>query len=265
MTGTSLQRAVAALAVGMMVALASTASAQSDDFNDGVLGSQWQRVVDNPANLDLAETGGVIDVTATPGGSPNDDALYLSNGPDGFRLSTATNFSIAIDYRFTAPTTGSGAVALVLGVGRDLDGTDSAAIGYAYGSTPIGILGGSIFGYRIDDQSFPPNPTSAVNPFAANTGTLTISYDAATDTLTGGAGGTVAAPVVGVVRGTWGADSVFVSFGARGQGLSVPGGTATLDDFNLLGGTVVPVPEPSAGLLGAGVIVGGVWSSWRRR
>ena len=61
--------------------------------------------------------------------SPNTDALYLSNGSSGFTLSTADDLSIAIDYSFTSfvSSVDGGALGLVFGVGRDLDGTDSAA------------------------------------------------------------------------------------------------------------------------------------------
>ena len=35
---------------------------------------------------------------------PNSDAIYLSNGANGFRLSTATSFEIRADYSFAAAT-----------------------------------------------------------------------------------------------------------------------------------------------------------------
>ena len=233
------------LAALLPLCLSAAAFAQSDDFDDGVVGPQWSLVVDDPANLTLAETGGKLVVTSTTGGDANDDALYLSDGPAGFRLSTAGDFSMQIDYRFTAPaaTNGNGsAVGLVFGVGRDLDGTDSAAVGYGY-ATAFGLTAGSgAFAFRSDDVQSPTQPNFA----APNSGTLTMSYDAANDLLTATAGGGAAFTLANAVRGVWGADALYVSFGARGSGLQTPAGGATLDNFLVTSGVVIPVPEPAA-------------------
>ena len=232
------------LATFASLTFAGTALAQSDDFNDGTIGPQWSLVVDDPASLNLAETGGRLVVTATTGGNANNDALYLSNGPSGFRLSTTADFSLSIDYRFSQPAASAGsgaALGLVFGIGRDLDGTDSAAVGYGYATVGPVTLGASAFGYRVDDVQ----TTSAPGFSAANTGTATLSYAAAGDLLTATLPGVAPYTLAGTVRGVWGADAVYVSFGARGSGLATSGGGATLDNFTINSGTVVPVPEPT--------------------
>ena len=230
-------------AVGLALVVARPAAAQSDDFNDGIIGPQWSLVVDDPANLNVAETGGRAVVTSTTGGSPTNDALYLSDGPNGFRLSTASDFSMQIDYRFSTPagTAGNGsAVGLVFGVGRDLDGTDSAAVGYGYATVFGQTVGSTAFAFRTDDNQSTPQTNFA----APNNGTLTVSYDAAADLLTATDGAAMPFTLANTVRGVWGADSLYVSFGARGSGIATPSGGATLDNFVINSGVIVPVPEP---------------------
>ena len=231
-------------AVAAALLAAPLAFAQSDDFNDGTVGPQWSLLQDDPANLALTESGGVLNLTATGIGSNNDDALYLSNGPNGFRLSTADPFDMQIDYAFTA--TGGGtitgdALGLVFGLGEDLDGRNSAAIGY--GITDLGVVDAS-FGavtFRVDDVQAPPTAGLSIPP----TGTFRITYTPATDTLVFTAGAS-SVPLAGIVQGAWQADAVFVSFGGRGTGFTTGIGDATLDNFALNSGTVVAVPEPVA-------------------
>ena len=247
-------------AAGLTLGVARAASAQSDDFDDGLVGPQWSLVVDDPANLNIAETGGKAVVTATTGGSPNNDALYLSNGPGGFRLSTASDFAMQIDYRFPAPAASAGngsAVGLVFGVGRDLDGTDSAAVGYGY-ATAFGLTAGSAaFAFRSDDAQSPTQTNFA----APNNGTLTLNYDADADVLSASVGGGVPFTLADTVRGVWGADALYVSFGARGRGIATPAGGASFDNFLVTSGVVVPVPEPAA----AGPLALALLAARRRR
>ena len=248
-------------AVFASLPFAPAAFAQSDDFNDNAVGPQWSLVVDDPANLNIAETGGKAVITATTGGQSNNDALYLSNGPSGFKLSTATDFSMSIDYNFASRggTAGlSPALALVFGVGRDLDGTDSAAVGYGYATVlPNVTVAAGVFAFRSDDVQSPPQANLAF----PSSGTLTVSYDAAADVLTATGGNALPFTLASTVRGVWGADSLYVSFGARGSGVATPAGGATLDNFVINSGTVIPVPEPAA----AGVLCLGLLALRRRR
>jgi hypothetical protein len=225
------------LPAALSAMLAPTAVAQSDDFNDSVTGPQWATVIDNPAQLTLAEQNGRLEAIATGSTSPNNDALYLS----GFALSTASGFEIAIDYNFTSFTSVgalNGAMALVLGVGRDLDGTDSAAIGYGPINLGFGTTGALGAAYRIDDAQ-----TQVPLALGASAGTFVISYNATGDDLTLGAGTSVFT-LADTVQAVWGADHLLVSFGVRGNGYNVSSGGAYLDDFVIRSGNVVPVPEP---------------------
>ena len=237
--------------VTVFLILAGAAHAQSDDFDDGVTGPQWSLVIDQPGTLDLAESGGSLSILGQTSGAASNDALYLSNGPDGFRLSTAADFAIQLDYDFAAVQASAGAgaqLALAFGVGRDIAGTDSAAIAYAIADTGAGLVGALGFAWRTDNVQTNGLP-DLTRPA---TGTFFITWSAADDLLRLG-DGTRTYSLENTVLGAWGADALFVSFGGRGAGLQTLAGDATLDDFLVSAGSVVAVPEPSTFLLLPGV------------
>ena len=243
---------------GMCVAVGGAASAatiQDDDFNDNAIGSRWSLIQDS-GNLTLAEQNQRLEASYTAGGSVNDDAIYLSNGVDGFRLATDQDFAIRLDYSFSpgsAVDAGVGeGVAVVFGVGRDVDGTDAAAIGR--GVTNAGFNPALETGVLAVREGDVQSTTLAAVPAA---GTFEISYDAAGDVLTLGTVGGAGYAEAGLVRGVWNADSLLVSMGVRGKGFSLAG--TTLDDFRIVEGRVVPEPA-LAGLLPAAALLG-----WRGR
>ena len=226
------------------LALIPLAHAQlSDNFDDNSTGPQWSLVTDAPGDLDLTETNARLEATSTPSTNPNNDALYLSD----FHLSTASDFEIAIGYSFTTASpqniTGS-ALTLVFGVGRDLDGTDSAAVGFGYLTreffgTPISAAGAG-GAHRTSDTQ-----TEVVLGFAPDTGTFVITYNTAADRLTLGDGTlsfTLDNKVRGARPGGWNASSLLVSFGIRGSGFTVSPGDATLDNFTVRSGHVLSSP-----------------------
>jgi hypothetical protein len=225
--------------------LAGVAWAQSDDFDDGVMAPQWSLVQDNPGELSVVEQNGRLEALATPSGSPTDDALYLSNGPGGFKLDTDADFSMSIDYSFTGYDGSSSslldAIGLVFGLGRDLEGTDAAAVGFGVVNSGAGFVSALTEAHRIDDVE----TANILRIGGPATGTFTISYDAAGDDLTLG-DETASFTLEDTVRGIWGADDLYVSFGARGSGYTLVSGDAFLDNF-----VVVPEPATLALLLSA--------------
>lgn len=249
-------RKLLALAVVLCVSTSALAAAQ-DNFDDNTRGPQWSLVVDNPAALDLAEQNGRLEILSTGTGARTDDALYLSNGPAGFRLSTHDNFDIRVDYSFTGYTDQSSlgdALLLVFGIGRDLNGEDSAAIGWGYTKLdPLGfpiIVGGLAAGVRSNDAQ-----TTTPIGLGASSGTLRITYDSELDLLLLGNGDlSLQHTESGLVRGTWGADELYVSLGARGRGFATTSGQAYLDNFQVVTGTVIPEPA-TAGLIAVGTLL----------
>lgn len=240
----------------LSVSAARAASAVDDDFEDGVIGSQWLSVIDDPAHLTLAEQNGHLDLLSSGGGVSTNDAIYLST----FRISTTADFAIQLNYTLANNTPGGAngdRLGLVFGVGRDTDGTDSAAIGVGYGKEFGFVATAATGAYRIKDVQ-----TNLTNEaFPAATGILEIDYAFATDTLTMtrvGSGITYTVPA-GTVRGTaanqWGAtDGLLVSFGGRGSGMTAMAGQLSVDHFTVLSGSVIPEPACLTALLGVGLL-----------
>jgi hypothetical protein len=227
------------------VLVISTATfGQSDNFDDNSIGAQWTLIEDSPSTLSLLEQNQQLEVIASAPPTADIDAIYLSNGASGFKLSATEDFKISIDYSYTgAQSLGASldVISLVLGIGRDLNGTDSAAIG-------VGLTGFNILGYaaayRINDQQ---NIVTLGIPPA--TGNIFVSYDASEDDLTLGLTGASSHLLDDTVVGLWSANSLLVSFGARGEGHTLVSGNASLDNFLIESGTVLPIPEPATATL----------------
>ncbi len=228
----------------------SPAGVVTDDFSDGSRSSQWTLVQDSPTTLWLDETAGHLELRAASPTSPATDALYLSNGADGFQIKTDSDFAVSIDYSF-ASYSGSGLIGLDLGIGKDLDGQDSAAVAYfrsdsvAFG-TPEKALAAA---YRVNDVQYPV-PIG----YAGTTGTLSLTYNSALDRLTLG-DGVHSTDLGGLVKGQWNADRVWVSFGGRGSGLTLASGSAWLDNL-VVTGDIIPEPATLSllGLCGLAII-----------
>lgn len=259
----------------VVLAAALPLGAQSDDFADGSIGPQWVEFADNPDSLPVppirvVEQNGRLDVLANSPATSDLDGGIVSS--PSFRLSTADDFAISVDFQFSGSflnQANGDALSLFFGVGRDFpDGTDSAAIGY-------GVLTTNIFGplitgtgptaaWRIDDiqsTATPGGPLNA-NPL---TGSFNVSYNAAVDELSffiDAAGGPfpVFVPAANLVKGVWGADSVYVSMGARGKAHSLNEGDAWFDDFEVTSGTIIPEPNATFGI----VLLMGWWMLRRR-
>lgn len=230
--------------VAMVACSVSSAWAVTDDFSDNLIGPEWTLIEDSPT-LSLVEQNQRLEVIANAPPSANIDAIYLSNGSSGFRLSTQNDFLISINYNYIGyQSVGqlTDILSLVLGVGRDVDGTDSAAIGV--GLSGLGVLGYGA-AYRVNDgQTEVP---IGVAPPAS--GTMQVSYDALGDDLTLALDGVGSYTLMDTVAGIWNADALWVSFGARGQGHTLASGDAWLDSFEVVDGDVLPVPEPAMGML----------------
>ena len=228
------------LIVGMS---APAVAGMTDNFNDNSRSGMWALVEDSHSTLWLDETNQRLELHAAAPASSSTDALYLSSGPNGFRVKTDSDFDISIEYSFTS-FTGSGSIALDLGIGKDLDGKDSAAVAFGRSSG----LGDTylVVAQRVNDAQ----TTWPIWP-VATASTLHILYNSAGDQLTLRDDGTGYGKVLtGLVQGTWNADKVWVSFGGRGDGLTLGSGDAYLDNFSLNGDTV-PAPEPATLVLTA--------------
>lgn len=254
--------AVAVSAAGVCLSVlaagdALAASAYDDTFNVPGIAPQWDYVTDSGLGLQRSVTDNNLAATVTGPVTPAADAIYLSsNATGGFRLSTAADFSFQIDYNLQSLAS-SGLfkdASVVLGLGRDVAGTDSAAIARTLFTTggPISELNQVV--YRVDN-------TQSLAPLAGGnaSGTFTVDYDASLDRITLGNGVASYSLPFDIRTGTeWdNADLLYVSFGVRSQSGDITTLNATLDDFVITQGTAVAIPEPSSlALLGiAGLMV----------
>jgi hypothetical protein len=235
------------------------AAVVSDDFNDNTRGPLWSETEDPPGNMLITETNGRLEGQSTTTALPHEDAIYLSDGPGGFAVSTASDFQAKVDYTVIDIDGAANAlsrVALQFGVGTDPSGDNSAAIVVGIGSVagnPVPVLGTATRTGNVDDSPI-------LLPGATLTGTLYISYAAATDVLhlsaVGyGAGGN---SYPGLVQGAWGADDLLIGIGFRGGGVALGPGDAWFDNFELTTGAI---PEPAS----AGVFLVGAAGLVRRR
>lgn len=224
----------------LLMALSGPAPAAIvDNFDDNSMSSMYALIEDDPNKLWVEEANQRLELRSSGPGSIHNDALYLSSGPSGIQLLTSSDFQISIDYSFTS-FSGTGGVALDLGIGRDLAGTDSAAVAFYRSSTAIMDMGLGV-AWRVNDVQ-QELPIGYVN----SSGTLTVVYDSSIDRLTLGLDdGVHTTNLDNLVKGQWGADRVWVSFGGRGEGLILASGEAYLDNL-LVDGTWIVIPEPGS-------------------
>lgn len=244
----------ASLAVAILTAsIAARSQAADDNFNDNNNSPQWVVIQDNAAALAIDEVNGQVEIEADGSSIATDDAIFLSDASAGFALSTAADFEIQIQFTLHAfnATGGFGdAFAFVFGVGEDLDGQNSAAVGWGLGNLGINTQSIIVTDYRVNDISPGVNIVGAgPNPGSLpQTVTFVAAYTALTDRLTFSVPElALSEDLDGLVQGQWGASALRYSFGARGEGYSVAGDEAYFDNFQVTSG--VFVPEPAVGWL----------------
>ncbi len=233
-------------------------AALSDTFQDNTPLPHWQIIEDNGSQLGISESNQHVEIISTGASSPIDDALFLSNGPAGFTLSTNADFKFEIELTLLAFNSVGGfgdSLAFVLGVGEDLDGQNSAAIGFALGNTGLGTSMNFVSSFRVSDTPTVSNLLEVADPWSASSLKMMVEYDQSLDHLT------LIVPELaisdtlnGLVLGQWNASELMVSFGARGSGFALASGDAVFDNFNILFGNIIPEPA-TISLIGLGAFV----------
>ena len=248
------------VAVGLC---AHFATADIGDFTN------WTQVQD-PPNANFTGSTTMIDASlfAGDGAVPNaTDIGYQSvNGVTpatstaGYMFDYTQSFSLAIDYDLSFTNNPSGVLSLGFGIGEDGLGMNSAGIVMAtQNGSPLGPFAGAARANDNDAGSFVTALPSTLS------GSLFVSYDAVTGTITAGASQTpgAAAPAAtgnfDMLQDQWNDENLLASFFIR-SGPLVPwsggNGEAVFSNFRVLEGEAIRIPAPSAvavfGLLCAG-------------
>lgn len=190
-----------------------------------------------------------------------------SSSTSGYAFSSGSDFSIAIDYAWSFSGSPTGFLGLGFGIGEDGGGENSAgALMVTSSGSPFLFFGGAA---RVDDVN---EPALALGAAATLSGSLFVSLEASSGTVTVGASQTAGAASAAVsgtfdtIQTQWAGENLLASVFIRSvEGTSgwLGGGTAdaVFSNFRILEGAAMAIPEPSASifLLGLfGVIFGGV-------
>ncbi len=222
-----------------MMAFYTAAPVATDDFNDNTRGAMWYPIEFDPDNVWLDETNQRLEVRSTAAG--DEDAFYAGRK---WRLSTADDFALKVDWHYDKATGTESGVLLEIalqadyyaGIAAGYDADDGAWVD-AYGETD---------GTEWLDETIAR---------AGTDGTFYISYDSSEDTLyislndywqpaNGPNGDWVVDDVVADDSDPedWDADELLVLLGGFSWQTTLVSGDAYLDDFVLDQGTQV-VPD----------------------
>jgi len=254
----SAQRALPILAVLCLVA---AARADISDFTN------WTLVEDPPAtHLNASLTASQAFLFAGPGAvSAGADIGYQSvNGLTpaastlGYKFSPAADFTIAVNFDLSFTNSPSGVLGLGFGIGEDGDGANSAGVVMAtlHGAPLVNFSGAA----RVNDVDQGIQSTGLA---AMLTGSLFVSYDAASGDVTVGATPTLDAvaptgtTTFAGIQHAWAGGDLLASLFIRSDLTGWAGGEAQaiFSNFRVLQGAAVLVPEPMTGVLFAAALL----------
>ncbi len=202
----------------------------ADDFEDGDPAPLWQVFESAPAELCVRETNGRLELEA-PLGSAGAYALYVS---DGWALDSTKDFFLRVDFYFDKSASGKAGVSIGL---TPVPDTPMAQC--------VDLTAGCLDGRPVHTGRL--NAAGGRQEWSAfrgcDTGTLYISYDAASDRLyrsfTGYGPDNAWHVATGVLQGYWAGKPLYVTLGGTAMDMVVSGSEAWLDNFNIDGGDVL--------------------------
>jgi len=245
--------ALSLLALGALGLLPEPARAGLTDLQT------WTQVQD-PADPHFTGLATATQVTLSASGGPvpgGTDIGYQSvNGKTpgasslGYAFSPGADFALAIDFAITFGNTPVGYLGLGFGIGEDRDGMNSAGVAVLFDDgSPALIFAAAA---RIDDINQLP---LGLPVLASATGSMFVSYQAASGNVTLGASGsqgatspTGTATFTGI-QNDWDDGDLLVSFFLRSDGsLGTAWQSGTADalfsNLRVLSGTPLAVPAP---------------------
>lgn len=242
--------------VGSLLMSAGVARAAITDF------TSWRKVTDpsTPYMTSSVDSASQITVSVADhaiGGytdlgyqSVDGNTAASSTNPEN-AFSPAASFHLAIDYNVSL-VNALGGLAIGFGIGEDINGANSGGVVFFMpNGTPVGSPEDPVFfmAGRINDNNVWPQSVLQAEQL---TGSMFVSYDAATGNITGGignAGGSAplyTATLAGI-QNSWTDALLFPAFFVRSEsfltGQGWTSGTASIVFSNF---RVLPVPEPSS-------------------
>lgn len=219
--------------------------------------------VDSSTQVTLSADGAIP--AATDIGYQSVNGATVAASTAGYYFSVLEDFNLAVDFDVAAANSvGLGAVGF--GIGEDSAGANSAGAALAvFNGSPFAFSGGA----RINDVTQAP---AVLGLAPSNSGRFFIAFDASTGDITYGVSTTPGAATPDAagtftgasVHNNWNGDDLLVSFFLRSDAappiLPTPLSAGTVDavfsNLEVLSGTArAVIPEPSTGLLAAGLLL----------
>ena len=212
------------------------------------------------ANATLTAGDGSIPAGTDIGFSSVSGTTVL-NSVSGNYFSSASSFSLAIDYNLTVSMPsgfGTSGIFIGFGIGEDSTGIDSAGITLGavnFGASPLLGLAATA---RVNDVT---QPTGSVSGTAGLTGTFFVSYDEPTGNVTVGAANTQNAAVptgtstFAGIANSWDGEDLLASFFMRSDNPSPAplwtgiSAAAVFSNFRILEGSATAIPGPTTAAL----------------
>jgi hypothetical protein len=256
--------------LGMLGSNAATAEGDIVDF------SNWS-VVQDPPNTQFTASATPTQATLRAGNGAvplGTDIGYQSvNGAtpavstQGYAFSHLADFAVAIDFDLSFTGSPIGALSLGFGIGEDADGRNSAGVGM--GTFGGGAVSNFLGAARVNDQD---QDVLDLGLASTLSGSLFVSYDAASGDVTVGAAPTMgaAAPTASGtyagIQNQWTDGDLQLAFFLRSGPLFAWSGggqgQAVFSNLRVLDGAPFAVPEPHAG--GILLLLAGFVASRRR-
>ena len=209
-------------------------------------------MIDSPSQATLTATGSInpgVDI-----GYGTIDGMDVATSTSGFYFSPNEDFTVAIDYDISSlMSMGLGGIGL--GIGEDVLGTDSAGIGIALQDGMWLAAAGAARDGNMDAG------TEILLTTPALSGRLFVEYNSITGSVILGINSIQGSNVPGAtatlngVQNLWDDQGLLASFFLRSEGafnltgLSSGTLTAVFSNFEVLEGTPIVIPEPSAAML----------------
>jgi len=243
------------LAVIIFVNLTTLAQAVklSDDFNDNLMGTLWEKfginngadglwfsAIGGPGQIHVTEINQRLEITA----STQADKQTAVYGSTGWGVVTSEDFQIRVDFNHSKTSASFSSV--FIGLIYDFE-----FLLFPSRWNYVNLFAGSdsnvqIFYYEQGGLSFPYYDDWKMR--SSNTGNLYISYDTNLDELylsdTGYGSVNAWKTISGLIRGQWNRQVIGVAIGGYSEGVALTSGEAYLDNFVIDSGTLcTEMPE----------------------